>query len=219
MGERGKRDRTDVQARAGVESDPAAGGRAADPEKYRRLDQVLAHYKGKPGVLIEVLREAQLIFGRLPREVQVYVANALTIPAAEVYSVVSFYSYFSQEPFGRHHIELCMGTACYVNGAEDLLEACKEELKIEPGEVTSDGAFSLGTSHCVGSCSAAPVMLIGSDLHGRLQPRDLPRLLERYRQAPETDPGPADTPGYPIVVTGDRRAPIHRHERQEPLPQ
>ncbi|MGB4564025.1 MAG: NAD(P)H-dependent oxidoreductase subunit E [Dethiobacteria bacterium] len=155
---------------------------AAERELYERLTQALEKYKGKRGVLIAALQEAQQIFGYLPRKVMIHVANELTIPLSEVYSVVSFYSLFSTMPTGRIRLEVCMGTACYVKGAEELLKGLKEELGVEPGEVTKDGLFSIATTRCVGACIAAPVLKVGEDLHGKMTRDRIGPLLEELKQ-------------------------------------
>ncbi|NLM22739.1 MAG: NAD(P)H-dependent oxidoreductase subunit E [Firmicutes bacterium] len=155
---------------------------AAERELYERLTQALEKYKGKRGVLIAALQEAQQIFGYLPRKVMIHVANELTIPLSEVYSVVSFYSLFSTMPTGRIRLEVCMGTACYVKGAEELLKGLKEELGVEPGEVTKDGLFSIATTRCVGACSAAPVLKVGEELHGKMTRDRISPLLEELKQ-------------------------------------
>ena len=154
---------------------------AAEKELYDQLTLALEKYKGKPGVLIAALQEAQQIFGYLPRKVMIHVANELTIPLAEVYSVVSFYSLFSTVPVGLHRIEVCMGTACYVKGAEKLLQVLHKKLGVGPGKVTADGRLSAATTRCVGACSAAPVIKIGEELHGGMTPERLETLLEELR--------------------------------------
>ncbi|MGI6614439.1 MAG: NAD(P)H-dependent oxidoreductase subunit E [Dethiobacteria bacterium] len=151
-----------------------------DPEEklYERLDRALKKYKGKPGVLIAALQEAQEIFGYLPRKVMIQVANRLTIPLSEVYSVVSFYSLFSTVPTGKHRLEVCLGTACYVQGAESLLRELQDLCGTEPGKSAAEGPFSISTTRCVGACGAAPIIKIGEELHGEMTPEKLPPLLE-----------------------------------------
>src|SRR5690554_1254179 len=151
-------------------------------EKYRNLDEVISQYKGKPGGLIPVLHQAQLIFGYLPKDVQIKVAEGLDVPLSEVYGVVTFYSFFSQKPRGKYTIGVCLGTACYVKGAPAILEKIKETLKISDGETTSDGLFTLDTTRCVGACGLAPVMTVGDDVYGRLTPERISEILERYHE-------------------------------------
>jgi NADH:ubiquinone oxidoreductase subunit E len=155
---------------------------AREKELYDQLTLSLEKYKGKPGVLIAALQEAQQIFGYLPRKVMIHVANELTIPLAEVYSVVSFYSLFSTVPMGQHRIEVCMGTACYVRGAEDLVKKLRKKLGVDSSEITEDGRFSVATTRCVGACGAAPVIKVGEDLHGGATPQSIDSLVEELKQ-------------------------------------
>ncbi len=162
----------------GVAVKPA---REKETELYDRLTEALEKYKGQPGVLIAALQEAQQIFGYLPRKVMIHVANELTIPLAEVYSVVSFYSLFSTVPTGQLRLEVCMGTACYVKGGQKLLQSLQNKLEVEPGQVTEDGLFSVATTRCVGACSAAPLIKAGDELHGELDPDKLDTLIEELK--------------------------------------
>ncbi len=155
---------------------------AREKELYHQLTLALEKYKGKSGVLIAALQEAQQIFGYLPRKVMIHVANELTIPLAEVYSVVSFYSLFSTVPTGLHRLEVCMGTACYVRGAEKLLQGLQDKLGLKAGEVSADGRFSIATTRCVGACGAAPVIKVGDDLHGGMNEEGLARLIKELKQ-------------------------------------
>lgn len=150
-------------------------------DRYRQLDKVIAQYEDTEGTLITVLHRAQKIFGYLPREIQIYIANRLGIPLPEVYGVVSFYSLFSTKPRGKYTIEVCLGTACYVKGAEKILEKLKEELKIEPGEISEDGRFTIETTRCLGACSLAPIISIGDDVHGKVSPDQVNEILNKYQ--------------------------------------
>lgn len=149
-------------------------------EKYQKLDEVINQYKGKPGGLIPVLHQAQLIFGYLPKEVQIKVAEELDVPLSEVYGVVTFYSFFSQKPKGKHTIGVCLGTACYVKGAAEIVEALEENLGIKVGDTTENGEFSLMVTRCVGACGLAPVLTIGEDVYGRLSPDKIPEIIKAY---------------------------------------
>lgn len=151
-------------------------------EKYFKLDEVIKQYKGKPGGLIPVLHQAQLIFGYLPKDVQIRVAEGLGLPLSEVYGVITFYSLFSLQPRGKHTIGICLGTACYVKGAAEILKALEDKLGIKVGESTEDGLFSLMQTRCLGACGLAPVLTIGEDVYGRLTPEMLPDILNRYEQ-------------------------------------
>ena len=150
----------------------------ADQEKYDELKRFIDALPTKQGELIRVLNRAQGIFGYLPREVQVFVAKELGVPVSKVYGVVSFYSYFTMKPKGKYEISVCMGTACYVRGAESVLEELRKKLSIEPGETTPDGKFSLRSLRCVGACGLAPVMLVGDKVYGRVTPDMVDSILE-----------------------------------------
>ena len=125
---------------------------------------IIERHRGNRGAVIPVLQQAQEAFGYLPRAVLIFIANELSVPLSEIYSVVSFYSQFTTLPAGRHRLEICTGTACYVKGAQGLLEHLEDRLHLEPGKVSADGRFSLATTRCVGACSTAPVLKIGERL-------------------------------------------------------
>lgn len=149
-------------------------------EQYATLDTFIASHGTGRDALIPVLHRAQSIFGYLPVPVQEHVAKAMDIPASEVYGVVSFYHYFTMQPRGRHTINVCLGTACYVRGAKKVVETLCDELNIRMGETTADRRFSLMTQRCFGACGLAPVMMIDDDVHGRVTPRKVAAILERY---------------------------------------
>ena len=127
-----------------------------------------------------ILHEAQSLLGYLPQEIQEVVAEQLEIQIAQVYGVVTFYSYFTMEPKGRFPISVCMGTACYVRGAEKILEELERQLEIKVGETTSDGLFSLNCLRCVGACGLAPVVTIGDKVYGRLTTDKIRDILADY---------------------------------------
>lgn len=149
-------------------------------QQEAELKKVIARYKGQPGATMPVLQAAQEIFGYLPEEVQIMVAEGLDIPLSEVYGVASFYAQFTMNPKGRHQISLCLGTACYVKGAGDVLAAIEKHLDIRAGGITPDGRFSLDACRCIGACGLAPVMMIGSDVYGRLTPDQVGDILAKY---------------------------------------
>lgn len=150
---------------------------------YERLSRALRKFRGKPGVLIAALQETQAIFGYLPREAMIQVANELTIPLSEIYSVASFYSLFSTVPTGKHRIEVCLGTACYVKGAEKLLQELQELCGAGTGKYSAEGLFSIATTRCVGACGSAPIIKTGGELHGEMTPGRLPQFLEELEQS------------------------------------
>ncbi len=150
------------------------------PEQEARLKAVIAEHKNQPGATMPVLQAAQEIFGYLPEEVQIMVAEGLDIPLSEVYGVASFYSLFTLNPKGKYQISVCLGTACYVKGAADVLAAVEKHLNIVPGSITPDGKFSLDACRCVGACGLAPVMMVGSDVYGKLTPDQVGPILDKY---------------------------------------
>ena len=143
-----------------------------------QVEAICDKHGNKPGELINILHEAQSLHGYLPEEMQRIIARKLNIPASKVYGVVTFYSFFTMTPKGKHPISVCLGTACYVRGSEKLLEEIKRILNIEVGETTLDGKFSLDCLRCVGACGLAPVVTIGEKVYGRLQPKDVQKILE-----------------------------------------
>ncbi|MTV48406.1 NAD(P)H-dependent oxidoreductase subunit E [Heliobacillus mobilis] len=152
-----------------------------DKDKKARLDQALEEFRDKPGQLVRVLQKAQEIFDYIPEGVQVYVADRMSIPISEVAGVVSFYSTFSTRPKGKYTIGVCLGTTCYVKGAQDIVKALKKELSIDVTETTKDGLFSLTSSRCVGACGMAPVMAINDEIYSRVKAEDVPFILAKYR--------------------------------------
>lgn len=160
----------------------STGTCACTQEKRSQLLSVIDKYRETRGALIPVLHEAQEIYGYLPMEVQKVIAEELDYPLAEIYGVVTFYAQFSLKPKGKYKINLCMGTACYVKGAGDILDKLKDELDLEVGGMTEDGLFSLDACRCVGACGLAPVMLINEDVHGRIAKDDISGIIEQYRK-------------------------------------
>ena len=151
------------------------------PEQEERLRKVIEEHKGQPGATMPVLQAAQEIFGYLPEEVQIMVAEGLDIPLSEVYGVSTFYSFFTLNPKGKYQISVCLGTACYVKGAADVLDAVEKKLGISPGGITKDGLFSLDACRCIGACGLAPVITINDEVYGRLIVDDLDEILARYK--------------------------------------
>jgi len=145
-----------------------------------KLKAACAEFNNQAGELINVLHKAQSIFGYLPAEVQEIVAEELNIPVAKVYGVVTFYSFFTMIPRGRNPISICTGTACYVRGADKVLSEFKRLLKLEVGETSADGEFSLNCLRCVGACGLAPVVLVGEKTYGRVSPDEVRDILKEY---------------------------------------
>ena len=151
-------------------------------EGFRELEEYINNMKTTKGALIEILHKAQEIFGYLPRDVQLFVARKLGIPGAEVFGVVSFYSYFNLKPMGKHTISVCMGTACFVRGADKIINKMKSSLGIESNEMTEDGVFSLKDVRCIGACGLAPVILVDDKVYGRVKEDEVEEIIDKYRK-------------------------------------
>lgn len=149
-------------------------------EQEEKLLAVIGNHKEEKGAIIQVLHEAQEIYGYLPIEVQKIIAAEMNIPLAEIYGIVTFYSQFSLNPKGEYQIGVCLGTACYVKGSGDILEKIKELLGIDVGECTPDGKFSIDATRCIGACGLAPVITINDDVYGRLSVADVEDILKKY---------------------------------------
>ncbi len=154
-----------------------------DNDHYRELKKFIEEHRNTPGPLIQVLHKAQGIFGYLPKEVQFFVARELNIPFSKVYGVVTFYNFFRTEPIGKHVINVCLGTACHVKGAKDVIDAIKKELNIEVGSTTEDKFFTLSTARCFGACGLAPVMVIDEEVYGRLSPQKVINIIKDFKKA------------------------------------
>lgn len=146
------------------------------------IDQILAANEGRPGATMVVLNEIQSQLGFVSTPIQQYVAAKLHVPVSTVHGVISFYSFFTTQPRGRHTIKFCMGTACYVGGTPQLVDKAKQILGIEPGQTTKDGAITLEICRCVGACSQAPVVVIDEEISGRVRPNKLPQLVRPIQQ-------------------------------------
>ena len=151
------------------------------PSMIAELDRMIKSYRNKPGSLIPVLQRAQEMVGYLPPIAQKRISRGLNIPTAEVHSVVSFYSFFTMKPRGDHIIKICLGTACYVKGIEEVLGKIKENLKVEVGDITEDKKFSLEAVRCLGACGLAPVMVVDHDTHGAVTSKKVMQLLDEYK--------------------------------------
>lgn len=153
---------------------------ALHDDRFDRLDEIIARYKGKPGALIPVLHQAQELFGCLSEDVQARIASGLKIPPSEVYGVATFYSFFTLRPRGKYKIGVCMGTACYVRGAAEVLAELKKQLGVDLNGTTEDGRFTLEVVRCLGACGLAPVVMIDNDVYGRMVPEKVADILKNY---------------------------------------
>jgi NADP-reducing hydrogenase subunit HndA len=147
-----------------------------------KLQEIIEKYKDTKGALVPVLHEAQELYGYLPIEVQKKISEGLGVSLSEIYGVVTFYTQFSLNPKGKYKVNICMGTACYVKGAGQILDKFKEHLGIDVGECTEDGLFSLEACRCIGACGLAPVITINDDVYGRLVPEDVEGIIKKYKE-------------------------------------
>lgn len=152
-----------------------------EAEKFTKLDQFIDQNNLNNGsALIKVLHQAQSLYGYLPRSVQIHVANKLNIPVAKVYGVISFYSYFTDVPRGENVIQVCIGTGCFVKGADKVMQSFEERLKIKGGQTTEDMKFTLSGVRCVGACGLAPVVIINEKVYGHVKQDQVKEILENY---------------------------------------
>ena len=154
-----------------------------DIEFPKELIAFIDEWKVKPGSLIMILHKVQETFGYIPREAAEKLSRMIDIPLARVYGVVTFYHFFKTTKPGKHRISVCLGTACYLKGGQDLIEEARSILSLDEGEVTADGLFSIDPVRCVGCCGLAPVITIGTDVYGKVTPDQLPDIIAKYRQA------------------------------------
>jgi NADH-quinone oxidoreductase subunit E len=150
-------------------------------KKYKQLEEYINSLTDKKGALIEVLHKAQHIFGYLPEEVQLFVGEKLDVPVSKIFGVITFYSYFTTEPRGEYLVNVCMGTACFVRGAGNVLAEFEKQLGVENGQTTGDGKFTVGSLRCVGACGLAPVVTINDKVYGHVTKADVAKILAEYK--------------------------------------
>ena len=155
------------------------------PEKKSLIDKIINDNQDRPGATMVVLNEIQSAIGFISEDMQNYVALRLQVPVSRVHGVVSFYSFFTTTPRGKHTVKFCMGTACYVGGTSALIEKTKQVLGVEPGQTTKDGNITVEVCRCVGACSQAPVIVIDEDVIGRVKPNKLPQILKPIQEITE----------------------------------
>jgi len=151
-------------------------------KQFILLKEYIDSKRDTQGVLMQALHKAQEIFGYLPIEVQKFISHELDISLAEVYGVATFYTQFSIEPKGKHKIGVCLGTACYVKGSQQVLDKLSKELNIKVGGTTADNLFTLEATRCLGCCGLAPVMMIDQDVYGKLEVNKIPEIISKYRE-------------------------------------
>jgi NADH:ubiquinone oxidoreductase subunit E len=150
------------------------------PDQVKKLNEIISKHKDKPGGLIPVLEEAQVALEYLPLRVQKKIAGELNLPLSRVYGVVTFYSFFTMTPRGKHTVRVCLGTACYVRGGKTIAETIQKEFGINEGETTEDRMFTFETVRCLGACGLGPVVVVDDDVHGRVKPGKVKEILSQY---------------------------------------
>ena len=150
------------------------------PEQAAKLDAIIAECTGDVSMLMHVMQEAQEIYGYLPFEIQQKIAEGMNVPMEKVYGVATFYAQFALSPKGQYAISVCLGTACYVKGAQEILDELSAQLGIEPEECTEDGKYSLTACRCIGACGLAPVLTVNEDVYGKITAADVKGILAKY---------------------------------------
>ena len=146
------------------------------------ISAFIEEWKSKPGNLIMVLHQVQQTYGYIPRNIAIEISERLSVPLAKIYGVVTFYNFFKLEKAGKYKIQVCLGTACYIRGGDDLLKALEKEIGIGLNSTTPDGLFSIEAVRCLGCCGLAPVIVVNGNVHGRLTAKDVPAIIEQYRK-------------------------------------
>jgi len=160
----------------------ARGVFVKNEEEKQKILELIKEYNEGPSSLIQVLNNIQEEHGYLPKEVQQLVAEEMKIPLSRVFEVSSFYSRFSTEPKGKYEVSVCLGTACYVKGAQAILDKLRQMLTIEENQTTPDGLFTLTASRCIGACALAPAIIVNKEVHGFMTTDKLPELIKSYRE-------------------------------------
>ena len=151
-----------------------------DEKLANEMKELLKNYSQDKSNLMQILNEVQEKYGYIPKQSQIEISNYLSIPMAEIYGVITFYSRFTLEPKGKYNISVCLGTACFVKGSQALLDRLKERLKIDEGQTTPDGKFSIDATRCVGACGLAPVFTINNEVYGKATVKKLDEVLDEY---------------------------------------
>lgn len=153
----------------------------SEEEKIRLVEEVIESYKDKEGSLIQILHMVQAIYGHLPIHIQQFIAQRVDKPLSEVSGVISFYSFFSTKPRGKHTIRVCLGTACYVRGGKKVVDDLSKKLGVGVGDTTPDGQFTFEVARCIGACGLAPAMMIDDDVFKQVTPQKINAILAKYR--------------------------------------
>lgn len=150
-------------------------------KEFAELKEFIDSVKNSQGILMQTLQKAQDIFGYLPLEVQQFISDETNIPLADIYGVVTFYTQFTVEEKGKHKVGVCLGTACYVKGSQDVMDKLAEELNVKVGQTTEDKLFTLEATRCLGCCGLAPVMTVDDDVYGNIEPKRVPEVIAKYK--------------------------------------
>lgn len=146
----------------------------------QETNKILSKYPAEKDQLIAILNDIQVKYGYIPKQAQIEISKYLSIPMAEIYGVITFYSRFTLTPKGKYNISVCLGTACFVKGSQEILDRAKERLKIQPGETTPDGKFSIDEVRCVGACGLAPVFMVNDEVYGNATVKQLDEVIDKY---------------------------------------
>ena len=152
----------------------------AEKKLKQETEELLSKYEKKEDNLIKILEEIQVKYGYIPKVCAYSISTYLEIPLAQIYGVITFYSRFTLKPKGKYHISVCLGTACFVKGSKEILEAAKQKLGIEEGQTTEDGKFSIDNTRCVGACGLAPVFTINEEVYGKATVKKMNEILDEY---------------------------------------
>lgn len=151
-------------------------------QKMDKVSELIHQFQDVKGALIPVLHQIQKLFGYLPEPALKKISEGLNISMSEIYGVATFYSNFALEPKGKHIIKVCLGTACYVKGSQEIMDKLCAELNTEIGKTTKNGQFTIEAARCLGGCGLSPVMTIDDKVYGRLVPDDVVRILKDYKE-------------------------------------
>ena len=151
-------------------------------KEIAQLKEYIDSVKNEQGILMQTLQKAQEIFGYLPLEVQKFISDETNIPLADIYGVVTFYTQFTIEEKGKHTIGVCLGTACYVKGSQEIIDKLSDELNVKVGQTTEDKLFTLEATRCLGCCGLAPVMVVDEDVYGKVDSKKVPEIIAKYRK-------------------------------------
>ena len=146
------------------------------------LKAFIGEWKAKPGNLIMVLHQVQQTYGYIPRNIAIEISEMLDVPLAKIYGVVTFYNFFKLQKAGKYIIQVCLGTACYLRGGDDLMKEFERVLGIGVNATTADGLFSIEAVRCLGCCGLAPVVVVNGEVHGKLEKKDVAGIVEKYRK-------------------------------------